>query len=430
MLSSADRDLIRRDASIPGLAAVLDAEAFLAALRRAAPGAEVRSARITYARYKPRIDCHLTYRVDVAGSDLDLDVHAWGPEGSWGDRCEGPSISGPLGPGRLVLEDRVPVTVYPNDLELPELGRLADPTVRMRLLEELLPGREDLWQGDLRCLRYRPERRYVAELCGRGGARSLLKACTRKAYPRSKRNATLFESRGALRVAKLLAGSDSRHLLAYEWRSGPCLVDICTAPEFDREAVVAVGVALGELHAQRPDGLACWTRADEVSDLLALSAEVGVLLPQLARPAARLARRLALEFAAAPAVHVPLHGDLSARHVLVGDDGVALVDLDWACCGDPADDLGNILAQAERYALRGEFAPARVEMLRGALLAGYARRTDGPLPERIGLYTAAELFRGARFPFRTHEPDWPQRTEALLERAEHVLDAVRTVDTQ
>ena len=103
---------------------------------------------------------------------------------------------------------------------------------------------------------------------------------------------------------------------------------------------------------------------------------------------------------------------------------VAIIDLDWACHGDPADDLGNFIAQTERFSLRGELSSSRVEMLRGVLLEGYARATKLPLPERIGLYTAVQLFRRTRFPFRAREPDWPQRTESLLERAQALFNAL------
>jgi len=133
-----------------------------------------------------------------------------------------------------------------------------------------------------------------------------------------------------------------------------------------------------------------------------------------------LARRLAAELASARAGYRPLHGDFSANQVLVGSQQVAIVDLDSACYGDPADDLGNFIAQAERHALRGGLQPGRVEAIKAALLAGYAQGNP-LLPKRIGLYTAVKLLRATRFPFRARDPDWPQRTESLLDRAEAVL---------
>ena len=74
--------------------------------------------------------------------------------------------------------------------------------------------------------------------------------------------------------------------------------------------------------------------------------------------------------------------------------------------------------------MRGEFSPGRVELAKEALLRGYALGAGGALPERIELYTAVEVFRRTRFPFRAREPDWPERTEALLERAEAILNSL------
>src|SRR5206468_3047325 len=101
MLSATETDLIRRDPAVPGLATVLDPDAFVAALRRAAPEADLRLARITYVRYKPQRYCRVAYRLDVAGSELDVDVRACRPEdlGPWLEESDGASAAGPLGPG-------------------------------------------------------------------------------------------------------------------------------------------------------------------------------------------------------------------------------------------------------------------------------------------------------------------------------------------
>jgi streptomycin 6-kinase len=313
------------------------------------------------------------------------------------------------------------VTAFPNDLKLPALPSLADASKRTRLLRELLPDFPGLWQGELRCLRYRPERRYVAQLRAPDGTQALLKAYTRGAYSRGKDNAQAFVSRGLLRVARLLGWSDHHRLLAFEWLPGKLLLDLCTASAVDWDAVTGAGAALATLHAQDSAGLSSWTREAEARDLRSLAAELGFICPQLARRAEELARRLAQELSGAPALRCALHGDFSANQVLVSDEDVAIIDLDWAGHGDPADDLGNFLAQTERKALRGEFSPGRIERVKEALLNGYAVGAGGALPERIELYTAVEVFRRTRFPFRARETDWPQRTEALLERADAIL---------
>ena len=67
MLSPCDAGLAGRDRSLPGLATLLDAEAFVALVRRAAPASAVRGARIEYVKYKPGVNCLVGYRLDVDG---------------------------------------------------------------------------------------------------------------------------------------------------------------------------------------------------------------------------------------------------------------------------------------------------------------------------------------------------------------------------
>ncbi len=313
------------------------------------------------------------------------------------------------------------VTVFPADLRLAGLQGLQSAAERRQLLMELLPDQPDLWQADVRCLRYRPERRYVAELFTSGGKRVLLKFYTQKSYLRGKSNAVAFGSDGSLRVARLLGCSDRDGLLAFEWLPGRLLMDLVTGGEADDGTVAAVGAALAVVHKQNAKGLQVRRREAEAEELRLIAEEVGFVLPQLADQVGELAERLGGQLTDAPLLDCPLHGDFSANQVLVDGPGMAVIDFDMARRGDPAVDLGNFIAQAERYALRGELAVGRVEWLRSALLEGYCRATDGPPPARTGLYTAVRLLWRARYPFRTREPECLQRTESLLDRVEEIL---------
>src|SRR5207249_1246189 len=141
-----------------------------------------------------------------------------------------------------------------------------------------------------------------------------------------------------LRLARMLGGSDAHRLIAFEWLPGRTLLESPDAP-LDR-----VGAALVALHAQRPDGLEVWTREAEVADLNAVAKEVAFICPWLAGGVENLAARLAERLAEAPPMRVSVHGDFSGNQVLVDGESVAIIDLDWAGYGDPADDLGNFLA--------------------------------------------------------------------------------------
>src|SRR4051794_14026842 len=68
MLSTPDADLARREPALPGLATLLDPDAFAEALRGAAPALRPRAARVTYVRYKPGTSCLVGYRVESDGS--------------------------------------------------------------------------------------------------------------------------------------------------------------------------------------------------------------------------------------------------------------------------------------------------------------------------------------------------------------------------
>ena len=425
MLSPAEADLARRDSAVPGLATVLDPDAFLDTLGRAAPGRALERAEIAYVKYRPMTYCRVGYRVSVAGSECRLDVRACRREdlASLLVHEDGPTVQGPLGSGRLMLaESAVLVTVFPNDLKLPQVPRLTDPGLRASLIRDLLPGRPELWEGELRSLRYWPGRRYSIELSAADGSRALVKAYTRNGYRRARRSAGVFRSGGPLRVAHLLGASEVHRLLAFEWLPGRML-SAFLAPEIDREAVAATGAALAALHSQAPGALECWTREDETAYLYSLTREIGFVSPRLSPRADGLAHRLAAWLAVAPIEHSPVHSDFSDAQVLINGNRAAIVDLDSALCGDQADDLGSLFAQAEFYGLSGKLSQGGVEAIQGALLEGY-RRTAKDVPlQRIGPYTASGLLRRARFAFRARRHDWEEIIEAALERAEAILNA-------
>src|SRR5262249_54805018 len=139
-----------------------------------------------------------------------------------------------------------------------------------------------------------------------------------------------------------------------EWIPGRMLSDLCVPPHIDWKAVDATGAAVAELHAQPADALEGWTRNDEIAYLFSLAREIGFLCPRLAARAGVLTSRLATWLAAAPSVQLPVHGDFSGAQVLVDGGQAAIVDLDSACRGDPAEDLGSLLAQWEIDVLRAK----------------------------------------------------------------------------
>jgi hypothetical protein len=427
MLSRADAALVRRDPTLPGLAIVLDPDALAATLRRLLPAADVGTARGTYVRYKRGTSCLVAYRLEAAGAVVDVHAKAHRPDAE--DKLRKvrvrPARPGPLGPGRVILEDRaVAVSVFPNDRGLKALPRLADPERREGLLRRLVPRRPGLWGGAMRRLRYKPERRYVAQVLAEDGASAALKLYDEASFGAAPANQVTLESRGPLRLAGRLGRSKRHRLLAFEWLPGRPLSEALSDPAFEAEAAMTVGAALAELHGQEPAGLASLTREEEAATLLALAPEIGFVCPDLAERARDLAERLAARLLREPPVNRPIHGDFYAAQVLLDGDTAAILDLDRAVRGDPAADLGLFVAHLERDALRGGLRPSHVEPLRDALLGGYRAAAPGASPARVDLYTAVGLLQLAPDPFRYRDPEWPERTDAILARAEAILETV------
>jgi hypothetical protein len=90
---------------------------------------------------------------------------------------------------------------------------------------------------------------------------------------------------------------------------------------------------------------------------------------------------------------LPGHGALRTDQMVVGDDGLAFVDLDGFCASPPARDLGNLVAYLRWKTIRGAARHADVERLANAFSQGYARARE--LPERASLarFEAASMLK-------------------------------------
>lgn len=429
MLLQPDADLVRRDPALAGLPLLLDPDAFMVALSNHLPESDLRTAQITYVRYKPRTSCLVGYQFDLQGQAVNVYARAHRQDAIDKVRkyLAPPAVPGPLGPGRFLLEEHATlVSCFPNDAKLAALARLAEPAMRQRLLYKIVPERPELGAGKLQQLRYKPERRYVARIHAEDNSGIVLKLYAGPDYQAAQLNARVLESRGPLRLARRLGRSGRHHILALEWLPGRLLEDIIMLPEFEVEKVTAVGAALAGLHAQNPKQLKHLTHADEAKALFAVAKEISFVCPHLAGHANDLVRRMNTLIADEPALDHPIHGDFYAAQVLLAGDEVAILDLDQAAAGDPAIDLATFVAHLESDAIRGHFAPDRVAPVQETLLKGYQAATRQLIPARLQLHTAVRLFRLAPHPFRQREGCWPEKTKAILERVDALLKTFTT----
>ena len=425
MLSPGSADLVGRDSVLPGLVTLLDPEAFLVALRAAFPGAEIEQARPNYVRYKPGTSCLVLYRVDVAGQTVPVHAKAFGGDAAVKLekarlKTRVPSL---LGAGGAILEDiGAAVYAFPNDHGLRALKKLGEPGTRERLLRRLLKNQPGLSGGTLHDLQYKPERRYVARLDTDAEPHAILKFYTRSGFQAAAATARAgLRPMGPLRLPPLCGMSRAKFALAFEWLPGVALRDIVKEAELDTAALSRVGAALANLHGQKATGLAKRTRESEFDHLRRQTDMIDWLCPHLAPLANRVTARISSQLAQLPVQHRPVHGDFNDKQILLSEDRVAILDLDEAAAGDPAYDLGLFIAHLERYALIGELEPSQVARLAEALVHGYGDASGRPLPGHVELYIAFGLVQLAVEPFRTLDPDWADKIEAMLACADAFL---------
>jgi streptomycin 6-kinase len=423
MLSIADADLVRRDRAIPGLAVLLDSHALLTELQAIVPAAKLGDAQITYVKYRPGSSCLVGYRIEVAGSLVELYAEAVHSKVQVKQRTNAvrSTTPGPFGLGPLILPKySISLAAFPDDNKLRGLKWLSGAETRRQLMRELLPDHPDYWTGSLQALRYWPQRRYVAQLLATTGEMAVLKFYSKSRYQVPRANGQAFAARGPLRLARQLGRLDSHCVLALEWLTGRVLRDALTEPS-DFQAPNSIGAALAALHCQTPGSLRRLNAEAERSRLVQVASHIGFLCPRLAEQASDLAGQLSTHLAQEPTTLCPIHNDFHARQVLLEADAVAILDLDEAGWGDPAVDVGNFIAHLELDVLRGEMHRGRVELMSNALIESYCTETGRLLPSVTILHVAARLFRRLPIHFRYHVPNWPELTELMLKRSQTFL---------
>jgi Ser/Thr protein kinase RdoA (MazF antagonist) len=421
MLGRVEAALVDRERDLPGLGLVLDDEAFGERLAELLPDQAVRSAHAVYMRYKPRTSCLVSYR--VLCRDGEVDVHALARASGAREKLEKARARAQRhSPPRLfVLEDRaVLVAVFPEDGELRVLARLAEPDARRELLGRLLgchPGPD----GRLVRVRYKPERRWVGRLELGGGSAVALKAYASPGFEPALRGIRAPVDRPPLRTARLLGALPERRLIALEWIEGRVLSEALLDGQAGPPEVALAGEALACVHCQPASGLPVGTPAGQARRVLAAATAVGFVQPELSARAEHLAREVCDRLVTQVSAVAPTHGDFHAGQVLLADGAVALIDFDGAVLAPPAADLASFMAHLEWLACKGRLSSARAEALGHALLEGYQRRAAPPPKSELTPNRAAALLRIAPHFFRDRDPEWPERTEAVLDRIASLL---------
>jgi hypothetical protein len=405
-----DRALVDRDRQIPALGLCLDGARLAERVAAAAEPAwgPLCSVRVDYLRYKPGTSCVAGLVVGTASGER----HAFAKAGAPGQVAKLGKTAVYATPDRHgfapVLDPDLALLIAPAsaDRRLPGLPRLlADPA---GLLDDDGSRSPGLAPG-VRVLRYKPERRLVAELAGPDGPLAVAKVQAPRLVAGIAAAARALGGAG-LPVPRVVGRSRRHGIVLSEFLHGRPVTDGTT----DEDLLAAAGGLLAQWHRVRP-----WrgaATAPEVPDPAELVGAVEVLLPGLAAPAERAFRAAAARLPAG-AEPVVVHGDFSADQLLRAGGAVCVLDLDRARLDRPEVDAASWFA-AEVAEGRCDPQADPGDVL-GPLLRAYAAGSAGgrDLAPALPQWCALALLARAVEPFRLRRPGWAGRTEVLVRAA-------------
>ena len=427
-ISPADKHLICRDFDLKALKILLDTDLFATLLLSHFPDLDLNKIKRTYIRYKAGTSCIVSYELTIAQKTVLAYAKAVTSQDKLQKYSQRLGVVQDCGIGRTVFpQESIIFSVLPNDSALKQLPKLFDVESRQKTLPTLLPDYDDLSSLTLKTLRYKPERRYVAQLLVQGQPQAIVKAYTGEEYPQAEINANAFKSIAPLHILPKLGDSKGDRLLTFPWIMGSTLKDLITVNPDNTEKCTQTGIALAQLHRQHPQHLKPLSRQDEAKNLLLLAFDLIWLCPQWKHRIQNIAVELCTRILKELPINCPIHGDFNGEQVLFsqGND-ITFIDFDCAMRGDPAMDLGSFIAKLIQDELRGVLSAQESEKLAMTLVAGYHTTSHKPvLDQRIRLYTAVGLLRLAAEPFRYCEFNWCEKIDTILYRIEQIMNTFK-----
>ncbi len=402
MLTPPNKALAERDAALPGLGLLLDPAALAAALG---------SSRVDlrHLRYKPGTSCTAAVLTD-AGRWLRLRALT---RERFADKGAAAAPLAPAPVAAMCIEAGSPA----DDRDVPGLRRLWPGRMRQKALAQLF-GEGRLGTARLVPLSYRLGRRLVARLDHPDGA-ALLKVHTPGRFAQAQAGTVAAAMLGHAPMERCCARSFA---VVTRWLPGETLSAANGVAGF-----AEAGSALASWHEGGPRLPFPRSRAEEIAMFQRALENAAALMPEMDARLGALSRRLVEAMAGTPADLGPIHGDFSADQVVVGPDGIHLIDWDRAGTGDRAADLGSALARLDADRITGRLSALAAHAAAEALLAGYAARRE--LPPAVEAQRLANLAGLVTEPFRRQAPDWPTEIASLAGELERGLDALNVPGT-
>ncbi|MDO4905554.1 MAG: phosphotransferase [Lautropia sp.] len=446
--SNADAAIVQRDPSLPGLAILLDDERLTECLHRSPQGAGIVRAEVDYLRYKPATSCIAGLRLyDHQGKVQHAFAKAL-PVGSrdWAwqrRRLARRNLEDGCFSTHMVEEAGLLMAAPEHDRRLTALSQLllksrqrlgprSDTSAQhgipalplllstpLRALAEHLP--EPAWL-DCQILRYKPERRLVARLSHKDRIVGLLRACANPDYGQTLAGARLAEALGG---ATLLASDPTHDCLVGSWIAGESLHPHQASELPDARTFQAIGQLLKKLHQAQVSHPIIRQRQNDIDAIRQATGSLGLLQPSLSEAARALQQRVGDALRHADWTSCLNHGDFSLEQVIRTPSGdLQMIDWDAASMGDPAADIGSMLARLCMQHLEGTLPEAAPAMALENLLDGYQTLPSTQFVQLIHWHTVAGLIRLMPEGFRKRKPGWAETIGRALQYAIDMADRI------
>jgi aminoglycoside phosphotransferase (APT) family kinase protein len=330
---------------------------------------------------------------------------------------------------RLVPELDMIVWNFPDDPRMPQLHQLLDVERAARHFPyPSLPfAAHAIVEIKIALVRYRPEQRCILRYdidCGPNRGHFVLYAKVfadhtgEQALRRMRHCHDAADSLG-VRIARPLGYSATVRTLWQEELTGTPLIEALDAGECDAP-LAAIGHCLARLHATNLPMQTTVTREARLEDARKKSRKLAQMLPESGVALEVVIARGYSDLAVLPRAHLGvIHGDAHLGQFLITAEGaLALFDFDEWSHGDPAQDLADLIVDAQVRRL--ERADTYLESIPSsraarALLTGYRRDAAWSVTDaEIAWHARVQLINKAYRAAIQQEPRWRQKVPALV----------------
>ncbi len=301
-----------------------------------------------------------------------------------------------------LMEQPCLIEIFPSDWCLPLLWQAADADRAGDLIAHMLPDYTNVRVKRVDVLRYRPGRRCVLRYAvehGQGTIDLVAKLYTnrdRAQLVADKLAVLCSQPTSDIKLAAPIGKTSNDGLLLMECLDGSNLGDHlenATSPDNNERAIRTAAAGLAAFHRFQLKSSERRSLQTELNNLRSRLAPIHNVAPDLARRIETLLIQVEARIGElAPAADCVIHGEYKPNQLLLADGKLAVVDLDRACIGDPAIDVGNFVAVLQKEVIYE--GHAHLAGLGDVFLAAYqAANSVNGIVQRVRIFQTLTFLR-------------------------------------